>query len=201
MPTLTPRTFPHLLNCDIISQGAMESHLRLYEGYVEKYNELAEKLQVIQARALPSGPSDAASLKGDMIFALGAIKNHELFFDGIAPADSPTDKPEGDLQAAIARSFHSVPQYLIDLRLTAQRGRGWAFTAYDLDHDTLFNFESAATNGLPVWNTVPILAIDLYGHAYFYDFGTNRLAYVDAVIASLDWQKAATRLATARSKS
>ena len=177
----------------------MESHLKLYEGYVDKFNELMEKLRQIQARGPGSSATDAAGIKGDIAFALGAIKNHELFFDGLAPATAPgTAQPQGDLAAMIVKSFHSIPQYLVDLRMTAQHGRGWAWTAYDLDHDRLFNYEAGSANGLPVWNSTPILAIDLYGHAYFYDFGTNRLAYIDALMNYLDWEKAATRLAAAR---
>ena len=51
---------------------------------------------------------------------------------------------------------------------------------------------------MPVWNTIPILAIDLYGHAYFYDFGNNKTAYIEAVMKSLNWTRIGQRLAAAR---
>jgi len=50
---------------------------------------------------------------------------------------------------------------------------------------------------MPVWNAIPILAIDLYGHSYLYDFGTNKAAYVEAVIKNLNWQRIAERFAEA----
>jgi len=86
MPNLTTRTFPQLPQCDIFSHTALESHLKLYGGYVEKFNALMEKLESILQRGPAAGPYEAAGIKGDIAFALGAIKNHELFFDGLAPA-------------------------------------------------------------------------------------------------------------------
>ena len=84
----------------------------------------------------------------------------------------------------------------MDLKQTAQRATRLGFqTAYDLDHDFLFNYEASGHNGIPVWNTVPLLAIDLFGHAYFYDYGENRLAYVEAIMQSIDWEKIAARYA------
>ncbi len=190
MPTLTPRSFPNLAQCDALSKGSLESHLRLYEGYIQKYNELMEKRDAILARGPAAAANELDGLKADITFAAGAIKNHELFFDVLGP---DSDEPQGVLAEAIVKSFHSLPQYLIDLKQTALQARGWAFTAYDLDHDYLFNYEAGAQNGLPVWNAVPIVAIDLYGHAYLYDFGNNRLAYVEAVMRCVNWQRAEER--------
>src|SRR3954454_24505019 len=141
MPTLTLRSFPALSQCDAVSAASMASHMMLYHGYVRKYNELAGKLDAIHSRG-PGGISpDAESLKADMLFALGAIKNHELFFDILGPESA---EPTGGLADAIVKSFHSIPQFLVDLRQTAKQGRGWVFTAYDLDLDVLINCDAAA---------------------------------------------------------
>jgi superoxide dismutase, Fe-Mn family len=190
--------FPHLSQCDVVSPGAMASHLRLYEGYVQKYNQLVEKLRGTHARGPTGGGAgpDVDSLKTDLTFALAAIKNHELFFEGLAAADA--QEPGGILAEAIVKSFHSVPQYLVDLKQAAQMARGWAWTAYDLDHDFIFNYSGGAQDAIPVWNSVPLVAIDVYGHAYFYDFGTNKLAYIESVMKSINWTKAGQRLVAAR---
>ncbi len=194
MPAVQPRSFDHLDPCDALSKAALKAHLRLYAGYVEKYNTLAEKLHSLQRRG-PAAIADLGSLKGDITFALSAIKNHELYFDGLGIEGQ---EPEGELAALIVKNFHSLPQYLVDLKQTALLARGWVWTAYDLDHGHLFNYDSGVQGGLPVWNTIPILAIDLYGHAYFYDFGNNKTAYIEAVMKSLNWTRIGQRLAAAR---
>jgi len=195
MPELENRTFESFEQCDAISPTTRASHLSLYHGYVKKYAELSGRLSALQARG-PSAIADISSLKGDITYALGAIKNHELYFDSLGPE---TDlEPAGKLAALIVKSFHSIPQYLVDLKQTALQGRGWVWTAYDLDQGMLFNYEAGASNGLPVWNAVPLLAIDLYGHAYFYDYGNNKGPYVESVMRGLRWGRIAERLAEAR---
>jgi Fe-Mn family superoxide dismutase len=194
MPNLTPRRFPELTRCDAISKGAMDSHVRLYEGYVGKYNQLSEKLKGLQARGPMNGGvgPDSESVKCDLTFALAAIKNHELFFENLSPPVA--EEPSGPLADALVKSFHSIPQYLVDLKQSCQTARGWAWTAYDMDHDFIFNYGGGSQDSLPVWNSVPILAVDLYGHAYFYDYGNNKIAYVESIMKSIRWEKVAQRL-------
>jgi Fe-Mn family superoxide dismutase len=195
MPDALLRTFPHFDACDAVSVATRRSHLALYHGYVKKYAELRKRLGALQERG-PQAIADIGSLKGDITYALGAIKNHELYFDSFGPEGN--GEAGGELAELLVKSFHSLPQYLVDLRQTAQQGRGWVWTAFDLDDGHLFNYESSASNGLPVWNAVPLLAIDLYGHAYFYDYGNNKGSYIEAMMRCLDWGRIAERLARAR---
>jgi Fe-Mn family superoxide dismutase len=196
MPILTSKTFPSLAQCDALSKGALESHLKLYDGYIRKYNELAETLETFRAKGLPSFASDNESIKGDITFALGSVRNHELFFQNLGPESG--ELKDRDLLAILVKSFHSLPQFLIDLRQTAVSGRGWAFTAYDIELDQLFNYDAGGHNGLPVAGALPILTIDLFGHAYFYDYGTNRLSYIEAIMKCIDWESVAAKFAAAR---
>ena len=59
-------------------------------------------------------------------------------------------------------------------------GRGWAWTAYDWDEGRLFNYVGDAQNTFPVWNATPLVALDVYEHAYFLDYQTDRAAYIEA---------------------
>ena len=66
-------------------------------------------------------------------------------------------------------------------------GRGWAWTAYDWDERRLFNYIGDAQNTFPVWNATPLVALDVYEHAYFLDYQTDRASYIDAFLENLDW--------------
>ena len=66
-------------------------------------------------------------------------------------------------------------------------GRGWAWTAYDWDEGKLFNYIGDAQNTFPVWNATPLVALDVYEHAYFLDYQTDRAAYIEAFLRNLDW--------------
>ena len=66
-------------------------------------------------------------------------------------------------------------------------GRGWAWTAYDWDEGRLFNYVGDAQNTFPIWNATPLVALDVYEHAYFLDYQTDRASYIDAFFDNLDW--------------
>ena len=197
MQPILPRKFENLAGFQGLSERSLREHYRLYEGYVGKYNSLMKTLRGIQSVGNIHADSDTESLKVDIAFALGAIKNHEVYFEILG---TEGEEPEGGVAEEIVKSFNSVPQYLVDLKQTALMGRGWAWTAYDLDRHYLFNYEGGAHNGLPVWNSVPIVAIDLYGHAYFYDFGNNKIAYVETAMKAISWARVGERLATIKQK-
>ena len=61
-------------------------------------------------------------------------------------------------------------------------GRGWAWTAYDWDEQRLFNYVGDAQNTFPIWNATPLVALDVYEHAYFLDYQTDRASYIDAFL-------------------
>ena len=38
-----------------------------------------------------------------------------------------------------------------------------------------------------MWNATPLVALDVYEHAYFLDYQTDRASYIDAFLENLDW--------------
>jgi len=61
---------------------------------------------------------------------------------------------------------------------------------YDLNDGSIFNYIMDTQNLWAVYNMVPVLALDVYEHAYARDFGATpdgRKAYVDAFFRNLDW--------------
>ena len=83
--------------------------------------------------------------------------------------------------------FRSIEAWRSDLKATGMAARGWAWTAYDWDEGRLFNYLGDAQNTFPVWNATPLVALDVYEHAYFLDYQTDRASYIDAFFANLDW--------------
>jgi Fe-Mn family superoxide dismutase len=86
-----------------------------------------------------------------------------------------------------ARDFGSAAAWRVDLKATGMAGRGWAWTAYDWDEGRLFNYVGDAQNTFPIWNATPLVALDVYEHAYFIDFQTDRASYIDTFYDNLDW--------------
>jgi Fe-Mn family superoxide dismutase len=123
-------------------------------------------------------------LKVELTFAIGGIKNHEVYFEHLGGDGGDAGGLFADL---VKRDFGSIADWRNDLRATGMAGRGWAWTAYDWDESRLFNYIGDAQNTYPVWNATPLVALDVYEHAYFMDYGTDRGAYIDAFFANLDY--------------
>jgi superoxide dismutase, Fe-Mn family len=184
---------PALLELDGISRLSILSHYELYRGYVAKRNEIVEKLASADRASANQVYSELRALKVDLSFAIGGIKNHELYFGHLGGRGG---KPAGAVAALIERDFGSAEAWRLDLKATGMGGRGWAWTAYDWDEGRLFNYAGDAQSTYPIWNTVPLVALDVYEHAYILDFGTDREAYIDAFFANLDWSAVNDRVWT-----
>src|SRR5438034_3225406 len=182
---IAPRELkPALYELDGISREAIEAHYKLYEGYVSKRNEILGKLADVDLSSGNQVYSEIRALKVDLTFAIGGVKNHEIYFEHLGGEGGDPDGPVAEL---IERDFGDVADWRADLTATGMGGRGWAWTAYDWDEGRLFNYIGDAQNTFPIWNANPIVALDVYEHAYFLDFQTDRAAYIDAFLANLAW--------------
>ena len=175
---------PALLELDGISRQTIEAHYKLYQGYVGKRNEILGKLADVDAGSANQVYSELRALKVDLSFAVGGIKNHEIYFEHLGGDGGDPDGPIGTL---VRRDFGSIDAWRNDLKATGMAGRGWAWTAYDWDEKRLFNYVGDAQNTFPIWNATPLVALDVYEHAYFLDFQTDRASYIEAFLANLDW--------------
>ena len=182
---ISPRELkPQLLELEGISRESVEAHYKLYEGYVNKRNEILAALQGVDLEKANQVYSELRALKVDLTFAIGGIKNHELYFAHLGGAGGD---PDGAFRALVERDFGSTDAWRKDLAASGLAGRGWAWTAYDWDERRLINYLGDAQNTFPVWNATPLIALDVYEHAYFLDFQTDRGAYIDAFFGNLDW--------------
>jgi len=182
---IAPRPLkPGLVELDGISRATIEAHYKLYQGYVAKRNEILEKLAEIDLSAANQVYSEVRALKVDLSFAIGGIKNHEIYFEHLG---GDGGDPDGPISTLVRRDFGSIDAWRADLKASGMAGRGWAWTAYDWDEGRLFNFVGDAQNTFPIWNASPLVALDVYEHAYFLDFQTDRASYIEAFFNNLDW--------------
>src|SRR5256884_8438614 len=125
---------PGLLELDGISRAAVEAHYKLYEGYVAKRNEILAALDGVDLGSANQVYSELRALKLDLTFAIGGIKNHELYFEHLGGAGGD---PGGAFKDLLERDFGSVDAWRTDLKATGMAARGWAWTAYDWDEGRL----------------------------------------------------------------
>jgi len=176
-----------------ISDKTHEEHMKLYTGYVNKANAILEELEKMgtpDPAAANQTYSAIRSLKVDLTFALGGVKNHELYFEALGG----NGKVTGKIEELMKRDFGSVENFKKDWKATGIAGRGWAWGGVDQQTRKLFNYIGDAQNTYPVWGVTPVLALDVYEHAYYADFLTARAAYIDEFFNYVDWDVVNFRL-------
>ncbi len=170
-----------------ISKRTVEEHLKLYTGYVNKYNEINDALAKLTDDDYGKANQSYSlirELKVELSFAYGGIVNHEIYF---AHLGGTGGTPRGDFSKQLTKDFGSFEQYKKDMKATGISARGWVWTAWNHYEKRLFNYLGDAQNTFPVWGATPVVAMDTYEHAYFIDFGSARAGYIDAFFENMDW--------------
>jgi Fe-Mn family superoxide dismutase len=197
---LEPRKFPAFeKELDGISKQTMEDHYKLYEGYVKKVNECRKILGGFDYAEIEGNqvysPLRAVSI--DYTFALLGFKNHDLYFGHLG---GDGGEPGGRFAELIHEELGGVDKWFDAVKKAASAARGWVMVGYDLDDGSLFNYIMDTQNLWAVYNMVPVLALDVYEHAYVRDFGATpdgRKQYVEAFFRNIDWDHVNRRLAQA----
>lgn len=165
-------------------------HDKLYAGYVAKANEIGEKLTTLShggdVSTANQSYSELRALKDGETFAVNGVYLHEWYFD-ILGGDG---KPEGELVDALAAQYGSLENFLAYFSACGMAARGWVVLSWDTKAQGLRVYTGDAHNQGGVWGCMPILVLDVYEHAYFIDYGSDRKAYIADFWKNLNWQKA-----------
>lgn len=161
---------------------------KLYTGYVNKRNEVEEKLSKIESADFDSANqvySLYRGLKDGETFAANGMILHEIFFDILGGDGNPTGKLYDD----ILDRYGSWEKFEAIFTASGMAARGWAILAYDPSDEKLHIYQADAQNQGGVWGATPLITLDVYEHAYMIDFGADRKAYIAAFMQNLDWDK------------
>jgi len=161
-------------------------HDKLYVGYVNKRNEIEEKLKVIDRSSANATYSDLRAAKVEETFAGNAIVLHEAYFN-VLDGDG---QASGELAAQIEKDFGSLENWINDFKACGMVARGWVVLAWDLNDGRLHNYVCDAHNQGGMWGTVPVIVLDTYEHAYMIDYGSDRKSYIEAFMQQLNWNEA-----------
>lgn len=135
-------------------------------------------------------------LKREELIAANSAYLHELYFDALG---GDGILPSCGLLSALERDFGSVAQWQTEFTALAKAmggGSGWALLSWSAREGRLINHWAGDHTQLLAGAT-PILALDMYEHAYHIDFGAKASAYVDAFMQNLHWDRIYLRYGTA----
>jgi Fe-Mn family superoxide dismutase len=117
----------------------------------------------------------------------GQVLNHNLYFTQFSPNGG--GKPSGKLAAAINATFGSFENFQKEFETTGVGlfGSGWVWLAADNDGKLSITKESNAGN--PITKGLkPLLAFDVWEHAYYLDCQNRRADHLKALWKIVDWK-------------
>jgi len=171
--------------------------------YENNYGGAVRRLNAIEARlaALEWSATTVFEINGlgrERLIAANSMILHEIHFEGLGG----TGAPGGAMAEALARDFGSVEHWRSEFTAMGKAlagGSGWVLLTWSERLGCLVN-QWAADHCHSLSGGTPILALDMYEHAYALDFGAMAAAYVEAFMRNIHWERVDARLHRALAK-
>ncbi|HSE79952.1 MAG TPA: Fe-Mn family superoxide dismutase [Alphaproteobacteria bacterium] len=175
---------------DGLSERLIVSHyVNNYGGAVRRSNVLAAELAKLDFTTTPGFVING--LKREELMAANSALLHEVYFDSLGGSGAPT----GEIARALERDFGGVERWRAEFMSMGKAlagGSGWVVLCRSRRDGRLIN-QWASDHGHSLADGAPILALDMYEHAYHIDFGARAEAYVEAFMRNIDWSAVARR--------
>ncbi len=201
--TIEAKNYERLVgNLPGFSPPQIEQHLKLYQGYVKKINEIRAEIEKIPFAERKANANFSygkfSELKRRESVPYNGVYLHEMYFDNLGGSRGA---PEADLARAIEGSFGSQSNWEEDLRACAETATGgWVLLTYDrIDGKLHHNQVWEHSNGIMI-NQEHLLALDTWEHAFMIDFGTDKKSYLGAFLQNVNWKVVAERFAQAAAR-
>ncbi len=179
-----------------ISGGIMELHHgKHHAAYVKGANAALDRLQDARDR---EDFTKISMLEKNLAFNVSGHVLHSIFWTNLGPDGG--GEPIGELVELIGKTFggfSSLREHLTQAALTVQ-GSGWALLSWEPVAGRLIVQQVHDHQGNHSQGATPLLAIDVWEHAFYLQYEHRKAEYLAAVWQVLDWSDVADRLARAR---
>jgi Fe-Mn family superoxide dismutase len=173
-----------------LSEQLIVSHYENnYGGAVRRLNAITDQLASLDVATAPVFVING--LKREELIATNSMILHELYFASLGAEGAPDDT----LHEAFTRDFGSLERWqseFVAMGKALGGGSGWVLLMYTPRDAKLVN-QWAADHTCCLAGGVPILALDMYEHAYHIDYGAQAAAYVEAFMQNIHWGHVAQR--------
>lgn len=166
-----------------ISAETMAIHYSKHQkAYLDRVNKLAGAVTPV-----PQSLREAARAPSRLLAQAAAQAwNHEFFWRGLTPRST---KPAAVLISAIDSAFGSMKSFELAWKLAISEyfGAGWIWLVRNDEGDV--EIVATPNEGMLVHDMplTPLLAVDVWEHAYYLDYRADRRRYADALWELVNW--------------
>jgi Fe-Mn family superoxide dismutase len=181
-----------------ISDKTLETHFKLYEGYVKETNKLTEKIsEFLQDGKIDQEEVPAYSeLTRRLGFEYNGMVLHEYYFGNMKRQGSVDPDKTSTFFKLAEDSFGSYDIWKADfVSVGKMRGVGWAICYQNPANGALSNHWISLHETGNVAGFVPALVMDVWEHAFILDYApADRPKYIEAFFSNIDWAAVERRL-------
>ena len=163
-----------------------------YAGYVNKRNEIEKELGTVDKSKANANYSVLRSLKLEETWNANGQILHEVYWNTMGGNGAFDEGME--VIKKIKEDFGSFDNFRNEFIATGKAGRGWVVLAYDMFSDGKLRcvlYDVHNQGGIA--GSLPMIAIDIFEHAYYHKYGPDRASYLTALIGNIDWNKVETK--------
>ena len=122
--------------------------------------------------------------RDEILYNVGGVLNHELYFSSM---NHKNRMPTGKLKIAIDKKYGSYDKFKREFIRKANMmiGSGYTFLVINKNGLDIINLSNQETPYL--YNMIPLLALDLWEHAYYLDYQSDRANYINNFFQIIDF--------------
>lgn len=176
-----------------ISDRTLDIHYnKHYLNYLNKLNNLLEKVgyKGNLAKEEMVKQIDVFNIKdrGEILYNLGGVLNHELYFKNMS--DKKNNLPVDEIKKAIINQYGSFDEFKKEFIKTSKELVGSGYTFVVINSSKKLDIINLPNQDTPyMFDLVPIMALDLWEHAYYLDYQNRRDEYINNFFSIIDFEK------------
>lgn len=180
------KDFSTLIGMPGFESGPLETHFKLYQGYVNRTNQLLGILKDMRMDDEQNTPC-YADIKRRLMWEYDGMRLHEMYFENLGGHGTTLD-PNSPLYRELVAEYGSYADWEIDFKATGMmRGIGWVILVRDPKSGRLLNAWIQEHDHGHLAGGEPILVMDVWEHAYLCQWGLDRKAYIDTFFKNINW--------------
>jgi Fe-Mn family superoxide dismutase len=196
---LTPRPYSDeeakTLLKNVVSPETTDWHYNTHhKGYVTALNNIEKALDTADRPTANGNYSQIGELKRRYTWNHAGALLHDVYWE-VLGGDGDASKG-ADVKAAIEKEFGSFDNWKADFKACCVSAKlsGWGLLVYDaLWSKRLLNVLVDEHHYGAIWGGVPLIACDVFEHAYYHKDGPGRAKYIDNFIGNLHWGRVNAR--------
>lgn len=174
---------------NVISPETSDWHYnKHHKGYVAALNTIEKGLETADRSKANGNYSELGELKRRFTWNHSGALLHDVYWNVLGGDGDPRKGPQ--VLAAIEKEFGSFEKWKEDFKATAFSAKlsGWGLLVYDsLYSQRPLNVLVDEHQYGAIWGGIPLIALDVFEHAYYHKDGPGRAVYIDNFINSLHW--------------